>query len=127
MPASRVNASGKGLLSVFPRPNFTDRTVSAGRYNYVIQPTLDTSQKPSTLKLDTNLGSANSLSATYTHHTDRQSGGMGLATGSAYAACNLPWLFNASPVAQTWVACAMALCGAVLTPAESAAAPCGRR
>lgn len=39
---------------------------------------------------------------------------VGLATGSAYAACNVPALFNASPRAQGWVAAAACLAVAAL-------------
>lgn len=37
VPANRIDASGLALLKVFPLPNFTDRLVSAGNYNYIFQ------------------------------------------------------------------------------------------
>lgn len=40
---------------------------------------------------------------------------IGVGTGTAYAVCNLPWLFAASPRRQTLVATGIALLGAVLT------------
>lgn len=40
---------------------------------------------------------------------------IGVGTGTAYAVCNLPWLFAASPRRQTLVAVAVALLGAALT------------
>ncbi|MFI5357583.1 MAG: cbb3-type cytochrome c oxidase subunit II, partial [Opitutales bacterium] len=40
----------------------------------------------------------------------------GLGTGLAYAACNVPRVFAAAPRAQTWIALAVVLTGAALTP-----------
>ncbi len=37
IPADRLDASGTSLLKVFPLPNFTDRNISNGNYNYVFQ------------------------------------------------------------------------------------------
>ncbi|MEO0054094.1 MAG: hypothetical protein RLZZ50_41, partial [Verrucomicrobiota bacterium] len=38
----------------------------------------------------------------------------GLGTGMAYALCNLPWVFAATPAMQTWLAVGAALLGAAL-------------
>ncbi|HZQ45308.1 MAG TPA: TonB-dependent receptor [Acidobacteriaceae bacterium] len=35
LPASAINPSMKALLDLIPLPNFTDRTISAGNYNYI--------------------------------------------------------------------------------------------
>ena len=40
----------------------------------------------------------------------------GAGTGLAYAACNLPAVFNAPPAAQTWLAIGAVAAGAALTP-----------
>lgn len=34
--------------------------------------------------------------------------GIGAGTGLAYAACNLPWIFHATPVVQTWLGAGLA-------------------
>lgn len=39
IPASRLNRNGQALLRMFPAPNFFDRAVSGGNYNYVYQET----------------------------------------------------------------------------------------
>lgn len=39
VPPSQVNPNGAALLSVFPMPNFTNRAVSGGNYNFVFQET----------------------------------------------------------------------------------------
>ena len=37
IPASRIDPNGQALLKFLPLPNFFDRNLSAGRYNYVFQ------------------------------------------------------------------------------------------
>ena len=37
VPATRVDRNGQALLKIFPLPNFTDRNVTAGQYNYVFR------------------------------------------------------------------------------------------
>jgi len=37
IPKNRQNSSGVALIGVFPSPNFFDRSISAGRYNYIYQ------------------------------------------------------------------------------------------
>ncbi|MBL8177737.1 MAG: carboxypeptidase regulatory-like domain-containing protein, partial [Bryobacterales bacterium] len=54
IPASRLEGSGVALLKFFPAPNFFDRGISAGRYNYVFQTDNNTPQRTETLKLDYN-------------------------------------------------------------------------
>lgn len=38
IPASRLDPSGTALLKVFPAPNFFDRNISRGQYNYDLPP-----------------------------------------------------------------------------------------
>ncbi len=59
IPASRLNTSGQALLKVFPLPNFADRTISGGRYNYVFQQPSETPIRSQTLKLDWNANPRN--------------------------------------------------------------------
>jgi mono/diheme cytochrome c family protein len=44
---------------------------------------------------------------------------VGLGTGIAYACCNLPWVFQADPARQAWIACGLAGLGALLVPGET--------
>ena len=39
IPTSRINPNGQALLNVFPLPNFFDRSISHGNYNYNFQDT----------------------------------------------------------------------------------------
>ena len=52
VPASQINPLGAGLLSVFPLPNFTNRAVSGGNYNFNFQNTPDTRRQEYTYRLD---------------------------------------------------------------------------
>ena len=83
IPASRIDPNGRALLNVFPKPNFLDRTLSAGRYNYVFQTETEKPQYLTSLKVDYNMTPNDQISGTFSRHTDRQTGAMGLPTGSA--------------------------------------------
>lgn len=54
VPANRINADMQKLLGVFPLPNFTDRTVSKGNYNYILSDTLDIPVRQELLRIDYN-------------------------------------------------------------------------
>jgi len=40
VPSNRIDANGRALLSIFPLPNATDRTITGGNYNYQFQESL---------------------------------------------------------------------------------------
>jgi hypothetical protein len=80
IPASRVNASGQALLRFFPAPNFFDRGISVGRYNYVFQTENQTPQRTETVKIDYNPNSNNLLFANFTAYSDVQQGAIGIAS-----------------------------------------------
>ena len=54
IPADRFDAVGRALLSQFPEPNFTDRSVSLGQYNYRDQDIRDVTKRLNQLKFDFN-------------------------------------------------------------------------
>ncbi len=74
IPRNRLNSSGVALLGVFPSPNFFDRTISAGRYNYIYQGENSDPKSTTTLKMDFNLNSNNLITANYTRHGDSSQG-----------------------------------------------------
>ncbi|MBM3783521.1 MAG: carboxypeptidase regulatory-like domain-containing protein [Acidobacteria bacterium] len=80
IPANRVDSNGQALLNVFPQPNFLDRTISAGRYNYVFVGENETPQRTETLKLDYNINANNILTGNYTRYSDVQTGYNGIAS-----------------------------------------------
>ncbi len=78
VPASRIDANGQALLKLFPLPNFLDRTISKGQYNYVFTtPRLDP-KRTDTLKLDYNLNANNTVSGGYSRFNEDQTGSVGL-------------------------------------------------
>ena len=80
IPAERLDSSGLALLNVFPAPNFFDRNISAGRYNYVFQTDTRQPQRLETLKLDYNVTSKDLVSFNMSMHTDEREGSLGIPT-----------------------------------------------
>jgi hypothetical protein len=54
IPANRLNPDTQKLLSVFPLPNFTDRNISRGNYNYVLSDSIDNPVRQELLRVDYN-------------------------------------------------------------------------
>lgn len=65
IPANRMNALGQAMLKMFPMPNFLDRTVSRGAYNYQFQDIRDLPKRLDQLKLDYNPTAKDRLSGRY--------------------------------------------------------------
>jgi len=83
IPASRVDSNGQALLKVFPTPNFFDRSLSAGRYNYVFQTENRIPQRTETLKLDYPANSNNIFFINYTAYHDVQEGAIGIPSSGS--------------------------------------------
>jgi hypothetical protein len=83
VPANRIDPNGQALLNFLPLPNFTNRAVSLGNYNYVAQPTLDKPQHLQTMKINYNPRDNDQISVTWSRQADFQTGTMGLATPNA--------------------------------------------
>ena len=89
VPASRIDPNGKALLSIFPAPNFLDRGVSGGNYNFIFQDENQDPKRTSTLKVDYHLNSDNIVSLNFGEHSDVTKGsavGNSLFWGILYAA-----------------------------------------
>jgi hypothetical protein len=82
IPANRVDPNGAALLKVFPTPNFTDRTISKGNYNYVFPYENSTPQKVATLRVDYNANAKNQLAGSFSAYSDDESGTIGILTWS---------------------------------------------
>jgi hypothetical protein len=78
IPTSRIDPNGKALLNVFPLPNFTNRAISGGAYNYVFQASDDSPLRSDTLKLDYNANPSNRLFVNRTGTVDTNSGALGI-------------------------------------------------
>ncbi|MBI4875321.1 MAG: carboxypeptidase regulatory-like domain-containing protein [Acidobacteria bacterium] len=80
IPANRLNPNGVALLKFQPLPNFFDRSLSAGRYNYVFQTENKTPQRMETLKLDHHINSNNVLFGNFSMYSDVQEGSNGISS-----------------------------------------------
>ena len=80
VPANLIDPSGLALLKIFPLPNFTDRAVTNGSYNYVFQADKETPVRMENLRTDYIINSHNTLSFTFAGFSDSQTGGLGIAT-----------------------------------------------
>ncbi len=52
VPADRINPLGQAMLNVFPLPNFTDRSISRGNYNYQFQDVVEQPKHQNLLRVD---------------------------------------------------------------------------
>ena len=62
IPANRINANGQAILNLFPEPNFFDRSVSGGNYNYNDQDVATLGRTLDQLKVDHTLSDREKLS-----------------------------------------------------------------
>lgn len=85
IPANRLNRNGQAMLNVFPLPNFLDRGISGGNYNYTFQGIRQHPKKLNTLKGDYNFTQNDRLSVRYTSWWADQRG------HDASAAVNSNW------------------------------------
>ncbi|MGB9605690.1 MAG: hypothetical protein ACPL88_07420, partial [Bryobacteraceae bacterium] len=54
IPPARIHPDMQKLLSVFPLPNFFDRNISRGNYNYIVSDTVDRPARQEVFRLDYN-------------------------------------------------------------------------
>jgi hypothetical protein len=52
IPTSRLNPNGLALMNVLPLPNFDNRSISLGNYNYQIQEIIQTPKRSQLFKID---------------------------------------------------------------------------
>jgi Carboxypeptidase regulatory-like domain len=52
IPKGRLNANGVALLNTLPLPNFTNRAITGGNYNYQIQEVLNNPKRSQLFKID---------------------------------------------------------------------------
>ncbi|MBM3727941.1 MAG: hypothetical protein FJW40_21260 [Acidobacteria bacterium] len=81
IPAARVDSSGRALLNVFPRPNFLDRTISRGNYNYNFVADTELPKSTSTLKVDYNLSANHTLTFSHSSFNEHHTGSVGIPSG----------------------------------------------
>ena len=54
IPASKINPLGQAMLKIFPLPNFLDRSISGGNYNFRFLESMENPKTQNMLKLDYN-------------------------------------------------------------------------
>lgn len=118
MPVSRIDRNGQVLLNAFPQPNFLDRSISAGRYNYIFQNVSEEPQRTSTLKIDLPINASNPISFSLTRASDEFHGPLagrnawrqldvnesdvGTALALRYTRIATPTLINEINVGYNW-------------------------
>jgi hypothetical protein len=78
IPKSRLDSNGVALLNVFALPNFSNRAISGGNYNYVFSARREAPLTTSTGKIDYIVNSRNTLAGTLNLYTNEQTGSMNL-------------------------------------------------
>ena len=81
IPPSRLDPSGSALLRAFDQPNFFDRNISRGNYNYVFTSENSTPKRSDLLKVDFNPNANNLIYVTYTGFNEVSEGEVG-STGT---------------------------------------------
>jgi hypothetical protein len=71
LPPDRIDSNGRVLLKLFPTPNFLDRSISKGNYNYIYQGRQVNPKRSDTLKVDYNANSSNLLSFSFRNRLER--------------------------------------------------------
>ncbi len=74
VPPNRIDPNGQKLLNIFPLPNFTNRAITSGTYNYISQIPALTPNHLETAKADWNISSNDLLSFTWSTHFRNESG-----------------------------------------------------
>ena len=82
VPANRVDPNGQALMKFLPLPNFTNRAISRGNYNYLFQDVVNQPKRTDTLKVDYNLNSTNLLAFSYSARKDINDGKVGIPAGT---------------------------------------------
>jgi hypothetical protein len=87
VPPSQINQYGADLLSIFPLPNFTNRAVSGGNYNYVFQESPVFTAENYTYRADFNLTDKIRM---YGHNNQINNAQQGYNVGAAPGPTNWP-------------------------------------
>ena len=90
IPKNRLDANGVALLNVFPLPNFSNRAISGGNYNYVFSTPYNKPLSTDTAKIDYILNSSNTITGALNMYGDDETGALGITT----AAGNWPMMIK---------------------------------
>jgi hypothetical protein len=91
IPASRIDRNGQALMKIFHDPNFLDRSISRGQYNYVFVSENELPKSTDTLKLNYNINSNNFLAGSYSGFKEDQTGGFGVTNAGNWPQMTKTW------------------------------------
>lgn len=74
IPAARVDPNGAALLNFFVKPNFFDRNISGGNYNYVWSTETNSPKSAHTLKVDYNFTPKDIVYVTFAAYSEKNEG-----------------------------------------------------
>jgi hypothetical protein len=80
IPGNRIDQSGQALLKVFPLPNFLNRAVSGGNYNYIFQGESRIPTRLENIRVDYSLSTKNTFSGSIASFIDQQEGATNVLT-----------------------------------------------
>lgn len=79
IPPNRISAAGQHLFNIFPQPNFLNRALSGGSYNYIYQGVTTQPKNTELLKLDYNISSKDRLTVRgRDYYSDQQGYGINI-------------------------------------------------
>lgn len=83
IPTNRLNPLGQAMLNIFPQPNFLNRAVSLGAYNYQFQDIRDLPKRLDQIKVDYNATAKDRLGFRYRDWKQSSSGFTSIAGWSS--------------------------------------------
>jgi hypothetical protein len=78
IPKNRLDGNGVALLNVFAPPNFSNRAISGGNYNYVFSAPRNKPLVTNTAKVNYILNAKNTITGNLNMYTNEQKGSLGL-------------------------------------------------
>ena len=104
IPQNRMDPNGQALLKLFPEPNFFDRTISRGAYNYVVPVESSFPNRLYTLKLDYKVSNKDQIYGTHTIFDERVEGWGGTSGGfsSTWPQAKIGFRANTSGTTARW-------------------------
>lgn len=85
IPQSMMDPSGDSLMKLLPLPNFTNRSVSGGNYNYVFTVPTDKPLRTQALRIDYDLSENNKFHWTFNEFAEHVTGTEGVPAGNSGA------------------------------------------
>lgn len=103
IPPNRLDSNGLALLKFFPQPNFLNRDISRGNYNYVFVSENDSPKRTGSLKVDYNVNDKNTIVGSFSDWYEESTGGFGTTTAAAnWPQIRKTWFTNGRGLSTRW-------------------------